>query len=207
MLKRSPYKLCSIKLCQYKGCTDWFCNRGHIRFLSQSTAPCLLSKEPDKSEFGTKPERLKAYFPPFTTHISTRKSADFTVSKGFEMLVRNSVVAGAVASAATGSGGEPQPDRRRRQPQARPAPSCAVDAGRQGSRRGAPRVGTWWTCHRHVASALLCKERFTDLRFHQTDAFSRAEEDTGTCPAGQVSRKNNSFSHLPGSRGTCIKHT
>ena len=56
---------------------------------------------------------------------------------------------------------------------ARPAPTCAVAAGRQGSRRGAPRVGTWWTRHRHVASALLCKERFTDLRFHRTDAFSR----------------------------------
>ena len=51
-------------------------------------------REPDNSEFGTKPERLKAYFPSFTTHILPRKSADFTVSKGFEMLVRNPVVAG-----------------------------------------------------------------------------------------------------------------
>ena len=101
-----------------------------------------------------------------------------------EWRIHEAIAARAVASAATGSGGEPQPDRRRRQPQARPAPSCAVAAGRQGSRRGAPRVGTWWTRHRHVASALLCKERFTDLRFHRTDAFWRAEEHTGTYPPG-----------------------
>ena len=84
---------------------------------------------------------------------------------------------------------------------ARPAPTCAVAAGRQGSRRGAPRVGTWWTRHRHVASALLCKARFTDLRFHRTDAFRVAEEDTGTHPPGWVPRKNQAFSDLPGSRG------
>ena len=83
---------------------------------------------------------------------------------------------------------------------ARPAPTCAVAAGRQGSRRGAPRVGTWWTRHRHVASALLCKARFTDLRFHRTDAFRVAEEDTGTHPPGWVPRKNQAFSDLPGSR-------
>ena len=108
----------------------------------------------------------------------------------------------AVARAETGSGGEPQLDRRRRQPQARPAPSCAVDAGRQGSRRGAPRVGTWWTRHRHVASALLCKERFTDWRFHRTDVFSRGCRRRETHPPGWVSRKNHSFSDLPGSRGS-----
>ena len=51
-------------------------------------------REPDKLEFGTKPDRLKAYFPPFTTRILPRKSPDFTASKGFEMLVRNPVVAG-----------------------------------------------------------------------------------------------------------------
>ena len=54
---------------------------------------------------------------------------------------------------------------------ARLIPSHVVAAGRQGSRRGAPCVSTWRTRHRRVASALLCKARFTDLRFHRTDAF------------------------------------
>jgi len=71
-----------------------------------------------------------------------------------EWRVHEAIAARAVASAATGSGGEPQPDRRRRQPQARPAPSCAVAAGRQGSRRGAPRVGTWWTLDSSPARGL-----------------------------------------------------
>ena len=91
----------------------------------------------------------------------------------------------AVARAATGSGGEPQPDRWRRQSQARPAPSCAVAAGRQSLLwRGAPRVGAWWTRHRHVASALLCKDRFTDLRFHRKDAFWGLKKMLGGHPPG-----------------------
>ena len=65
--------------------------------------------------------------------------------------------------------------------------SCTIVRGRcrpPGQQAGCTRVGRWWKRHRHVASALLCKERFTDLRFHQTDAFSRAEDDTGTYPPG-----------------------
>ena len=29
---------------QYKICTGWFCNRGHIRFLSQSTVECACPR-------------------------------------------------------------------------------------------------------------------------------------------------------------------
>ena len=118
-----------------------------------------------------------------------------------ERCVHEAIAARTVARTATGSGSEPQPDRRRRQPQARPAPSCAVAAGRQSSWRGAPRVGAWWTRHRHVASALLCKDRFTDLRFHRKDAFWGLKKMLGGYPPGYLPRKNKSFSHLPGSHG------
>ena len=106
--------------------------------------------------------------------------------------------------AATGSGGEPQPDRRRRQPQrvlhqrARSLPAARA----AGGVHPVWARGGHWTRHRHVASALLCKARFTGLRFHRTDAFWRAEEDSQVVHGGQLPRKNQAFSDLPGSRGT-----